>query len=1060
MIAECNPTLGGRARGWRAGNPEPTSSTIHAMIFTPASRIFGDSWRSRRNSCIMRQTPMLNSARAMMTAALAVAIAAAADEPGPALDEIFRDPPMEVRPSGYWWWLYNNVDKASITRDLEEFRDKGMGAVLLVCSGNWSASPVPHGPQFLSDEWNGLFLHALDEARRLGLKVDMNIAPGWNMGGPWVTPETACRWFLQSETTLEGPQKFAGKLPLPAVNDGYTDKPQLGVAKQVRVPMEKADYRDTSVVAFRIPPGVPQEKLINRRGDLGAKSARSDGSVFVPAEKVMSDPRQPWKASPDDVPIAAGEVVDLTSRLADDGTLNWDVPDGRWVLVRTGHRMTGAMLSVPLPGMEGLENDFLDRAGVEHFFKHTGKVLAELAGPHAGDTLRAFCSDSFEAGYPNWTANMPKHFRHYRGYDMTPYLPVLRGYVVDSAEISERFLHDYRKTIADCMADEHYRRFAELGEPYGIRVRAEPAGPSWSSTMCMDGLKNLGRVDFPQGEFWRKTFVVDGQNVAGKQTATAAHVYGLRTASAEALTSMGRDPAGRSIHWSAYPEIMKPLVDRAFCEGINNMVFHTMTAQKPQDGKPGYEYGAGTHFNPNVTWWAQTAGPWLDYVNRCQALLQRGFFVADVLYYNGDWVPNLAGPKRIDPDLGKGYDYDVCNEEVLLNRLSVDDRGRIVLPDGMSYRLLVLPGDTRMPAEVAIKIGDLVKAGATVVGPRPTSDPGLRNHPACDETVRAIAKELWGGVDGRTVFENQVGKGRVIEGRSLRGILTDDGVPPDFEVEGDKETFIDFIHRCDETADWYFVFNRKQRDEEVTLHFRQSGRRAEHWDPVTGEQRSLSESKAEDGRTRVPMKFGPHQSAFVVFRRGAPAGEGSNVVAHEAVRRIEGSWQVRFDPEWFYPVDGLTGDQAGGRFVFEGLPDWAARPEHAVKYFSGTAVYQKEFEVLEKPAAGGRYFLALGGVSVSARVKLNGVDLGVAWCHPWRVEATGALKPGLNRLEVEVVNTWQNRLIGDGFLPEGQRRTRTNMKHFYLQERRGKKINHPLMPSGLRGPVTLLRRME
>lgn len=830
----------------------------------------------------MNRSRILKSIRTITSVLLIIASASAA-EPVRSLGEEFDHPPMEVRPSGYWWWLYNNVDKASITRDLEEFRDKGLGAVLLVCSGNWSASPLPKGPQFLSDEWSGLFLHALDEARRLGLKIDMNVAPGWNMGGPWVTPETACRWFLQSEITLEGPQSFRSTLPLPEVNDGYADKPQLGVWHQLRVPMEKADYRDTSVVAFRVPEDAAAGRLKNRREDLKAKSARSDGSVFVPAEKVMANPRQPWRSSPDDVTINAGKVIDLTSRLGDDGSLEWDVPEGRWVVVRTGHRMTGAMLSVPLPGMEGLENDFLDPAGVEHFFQHTGRVLAKLAGDHAGSTLRAFCSDSFEAGYPNWTAKMPEHFRKYRGYDMTPYLPVLRGYIVGSAEVSERFLHDYRKTIADCMADEHYRRFAELSEACGMKIRAEAAGPSWSSTVCMDGLKNLGRVDFPQGEFWRKTFVVDGQNVAGKIVATASHIYGRRIAAAEALTSMGNDPEGRSIHWSAYPGILKPLLDRAFCEGINQMVFHTMTAQRPQDGKPGYEYGAGTHFNPNVTWWNQAAGPFLSYVNRCQALLQRRKFVADVLYYNGDWAPNLVGPKRIDPSLGKGYDCDVCNEEVLLTRLSVGDDGRLVLPDGMSYQLLVLPDETRMPAAVAEKIAALVKAGATVVGPKPTTDPGLLNHPDCDETVRKIADELWGDIDGKRKTELRSGKGRVIHGRTAREAPTEAGVPPDFEVEG--EGFIDFIHRRNPSADWYFVVNRDAATREVSLRFRQSGRAPELWDPLTGQRRPLPDHEVEDGRTHVPMSFGPHEPAFIVFRGEATDVEGRNITVLRCIER-------------------------------------------------------------------------------------------------------------------------------------------------------------------------------
>lgn len=967
------------------------------------------------------------------------------------LEEAFEAPPLEVRPSGYWWWLYNNVDKASITRDLEEFRDKGLGAVLMVCSSNWSGGKLPEGPEFLSEGWKELYLHALNEAKRLGLKVDINMAPGWNMGGPWVTPEKACRWYLQSETTLKGPQDFKGKLPLPGVNDGYNDKPLLGVYHQMRVPMEEADYRDTSVVAFRVPEGATAESIKNKRKDIWAKSARTDGNVFQLAEMVMGDPRQKWESDPQDVAVASKDVIDLTTKLAKDGSLDWQVPEGNWVVVRTGHRMTGAKLSVALPGMEGLENDFLDRAGVEHLFGHTGKKLAEWAGDHAGDTLRAFASDSFEAGYPNWTANMPKHFKNYRGYEMAPYLPVLRGYIVGTAEISERFLHDYRKTIADCMADEHYRRFAELSEPYGIKIRAESAGPSWSSTVSMDGLKNLGRVDFPQGEYWRKYFMDGGQNVAGKMTASAAHIYGKRTASAEAFTSMGNDPEGRSIHWSAYPEIMKPLVDIAFCEGINNTVFHTMTAQRPQDGKPGYEYGAGTHFNPNVTWWAQTTGPWLDYINRCQALLQRGLFVADVLYYNGDWAPNLVAAKRVDPRLGKGYDYDVCNEEVLLTRLSVDVKGHIVLPDGMSYRLLVLPEDTRMPAEVATKIAELVKAGATVVGPAPTTDPGLRNYPACDAVVQGVAASLWA--------KGETGKGRVFKNGgegSLRDILIKDGVFPDFEVSGQEDVFIDFIHRRDDEADWYFICNRNNKLEPVRLNFRQNGPAPEWWDPITGVKSKLTGLKIEGGRTQVSMKLGPHESGFVVFPREATGDIAHQVTGFQQVQTIDGSWKVSFDKEWFYPIKDLTGYQAGGVFVFQSLQDWSDHKAHAVKYFSGTARYTKDFEVKELDPEG-QYFLSLGAASVSAKVKLNGVDLGVAWCPPWQVEVTSALKKGANHLEIDVANNWQNRLVGDGLLEEDQRRTRTNVKYFYRQERRGEKIVHKLMPSGLHGPVTLQR---
>jgi len=957
----------------------------------------------------------------------------------------FLNPPDWAKPSGYWWWLNGNVDKEAITRDLEQFKAKGMGAVLLVSSGQWGGRMTAKGPPFLSNEWRDLYKHALNEAHRVGIKVDVNIAPGWNMGGPWVTPEKSCRWFLQSETTLKGPQKFSGKLPLPGARDGYDSPPQLGVRTYIDLPLDEVDYRDTAVVAFRTPAGGRPDP----REDLPAKSNRLDANCFIPAQQVMSQTLGPWRSSATDHPIQTDAVIDLTSKLKPDGTLNWEVPDGEWTVVRTGHRMTGAMLSVPMPGQGGLENDYLDRAGVELMFEKVGKILIADAGPLAGNTLRGFCSDSFECGYPNWTANLVQRFRQYRGYDPLPYMPVFRGWIVGSAEISDRFLYDYRKTVADCFADEHYGRFAELCHEQGLLTRCESAGPSWSGTMCMNGLKNLGRVDFPQGEFWRYThFIQDGQNMVGKQTASAAHIYGKRTASAEALTAAGRYYG----HWNASPKDLKPTVDIAFCEGINNCVFHTVTCQRPVDGKPGYEYGAGTHFNPNVTWWDQAAGPWLDYINRCQTLLQSGRFVADVLYYNGDWAPNLVGPKRVDEGLGPGYDYDVCNAEVLLTRLSVKD-GRLVLPDGMSYRLLVLPTSQRMPVEVIRKLDELVRAGATIVGPKPVSAPGLKNYPENDATVREIVKDLWGEIDGQSVLEIAAGRGRVFQGRSPREILNADGVPPDVEVAGAPDTFLDFIHRATPKAEIYFLANRNARPEKLDVTFRQTGRQPELWNPVSGDRRDLPEFTIKEDRTTVPLEFEPHGSMFVVFRRPATTNEGRNFARFDAIQEVKGPWTVSFEKEWFYPVDELDGSRKQGNFVFEELSNWSKHPVPAVKHFSGTAHYESEFSFRPGAEPNDRYWLNLGEVHVTAAVRVNGADLGVVWCAPWQVDVTDALRDGVNRLEVEVVNRWPNRLIGDGKLPEHQRRTRTNISRYYTPPRTGE---HPLLPSGLIGPVRIL----
>lgn len=966
------------------------------------------------------------------------------------LADKFVNPPMAAKPSCFWWWFNSLVDKEGITRDLEEFKDKGMGGVMLVCSGNgYGVAEMPRGPVFLSAEWRELYKHALKEADRLGLEVGLNFCGGgWCMGGAWITPQYNARWFVQSKLTLEGPQVYSDKLPLPDPREGYQGPHYGNVPHYMTWPKEKMDYRDNAIVAFREPDGAA-DLGVARLKSLDAKSNRADAGCFAAASSVMKSVQAPWASLPEDRPIPPGEVVDLTSKMKSDGSLEWKVPAGRWTIVRTGHVATGADVRCVLPEVGYvLEVDWLNPEALDLHFKNLGDILLGDAGKLVGKSVKYLHTDSFEDGYPNWTDALLKKFEKLRGYDPRPYLPVFAGKLVGSAEISDRFLHDYRKTVADLMADGSYGRLAELAGRNGLEIQGEAAGPSWSGTMCMDALKNLGRHQRPMGEFWQDDcLVVNGQNKVGKQTATAAHIYGRRTASAEAFTSCALP------HWGDSPASLKPTADRAFCEGINRFVFHTMTCTRPQDGLPGYEYGAGTHFNPNVTWWQQGAGPWLSYVNRCQALLQSGLFVADVLYYNGDVAPNLVGPKHVDPSLGKGYDYDVCNAEVLLTRLSVKD-GRLVLPDGMSYRLLVLPDTRRMPEEAVQKIRELVKAGATVVGPRPESDSGLKNYPKCDADVKQIAAELWGACDGQQVKQQTFGKGRVFWGKTLREILVADGVPSDFEHSG-KDTFIDFTHRTVDGTEVYFLANRNNRAEKVSCVFRVAGRQPELWDSVTGERRELPEFEQKDGRTVVPLEFEAQQSFFIVFKDELQKKKGTEVQGrrpvknfHEVkpVHELAGPWTVQFGSKWFY--DERPAGSA--EVMFEKLEDWAKRPEEAIKYYSGAATYLKVFDIHEIGNQKSKIYLSLGTVKELARVWLNGKDLGVVWCAPWRVDVTGVLKKEGNELKIEVVNLWPNRLIGDGKLPSVKRRTKTNVVKF-------SKGDHKLLESGLLGPVQILR---
>ena len=958
------------------------------------------------------------------------------------LGKLFISPPFSSRSSCYWWWFNGRVDKEGITRDLEEFRDKGIGEVIMINTGDGFV-PYPKGAKFLSDEWKEMYRHAMKEAKRLGIGVGVNLSSGWCMGGPWITPEFSGRWYLQSELVVNGPQKFSGTLPLPGNRTGYDHvfNPP-GYKKYIDLPLSQLDYRDTAIVAI---PDIEGNRISGLQANvLPAKANRKDMSNGSLAVNVMGPTLYPWENKPTDRPVPLAKVIDLTNKVDKDGNLNWDVPAGKWKIIRTGHRMTGSKLMIAQPEADGLSVDWYDKKGVDLQFENLGRVFLDEAAKVGAKPLY-FHDDSFEDGFPNWTTHILKYFKEYRGYDAAPYLPVLSGYIIGSAEISDRFLNDYRKTLADCMADRHYKHFADLCHKEGILVQNESAGPSRSGSICIDGLKNLGRSDFPMGEFWLgpkhedpstltddKAYGVSrldfGQNKVTKMVASAAHIYGKETVSAEAFTTMR--------HWLDYPGSLKQSLDRAFCEGVNRITIHATTSTRPSDGKPGYEYGAGTHINPNETWW-EKSGAFFDYVARSQHLLRAGKFVADVLFYNGDTAPNLPQQKHIDPRLGQGYDYDDCNEEVLLTRLSVRNK-RIVLPDGMSYRILVLPDNNKMPLAVITKIRDLVKAGATVIGPKPATDSGLKNYPKCDTELKSIANQLWGKIDGKKVRLNNYGSGRVFFGESIRNVLLNDGVQPDFEYSGSPEVWIDFIHRTLPEGEVYFITNRYGKTAMSTCTFRNS-RAPQIWDPVTAKMTHNVNFNLINGRVEIPLKFEAFQSFFIVF---ANTGEAevtkakSNYPILNKVKELTGAWQVAFDPKWGGPES----------IEFAKLQDWSKHANEGVKYYSGKAVYTKTFN-LDGPINSDSVYLDLGVVKNIADVTLNGKNLGIVWTAPWRIDISSALKEGENKLSIEVINLWPNRLIGDAALPPEKRLTNTNIKF---------KETDKLLPSGLLGPVVLM----
>jgi hypothetical protein len=768
---------------------------------------------------------------------------------------------------------------------------------------------------------------------------------------------------------------------------------------------------------------------------MALKALSNTVSGQAPTKEINGAVLRPLPLEEPGTAIAPASIVDLTARCTADGELEWEVPAGTWKILRTGFTLTGAITSWSSPTGVGFESDPLDAAAMEFQFANTAALLAEDAGPLAGHVFCSVQIDSWEINHPNWTAGLIDGFKKFRGYDPRPYLPTLSGQVVGDAETSDRFLYDYRKTVGDLVAENYFGRLSTLAASKGIVQQSEAGGVCSPKAMALDCLKNLGLCAIPMGEFWQDgTWVEANQNKNGKQTSSAAHLYGKRIAAAEAFTSF--------IHWVDSPSNLKPTADRAFCEGFNHF-FIFSSATRSEDGLPGTEFCAGTHFNRKITWWNQSRG-FNDYIARCSHLLQQGLFVGDVLFYNGDQCPNYVGPKHIDPSVGPGYDYDVCNSEIILTRLSVKD-GQIVLSDGMSYRVLVLPEYTTMPIEVLSKLKALVSAGMILIGPKPEKAPGLKDYPTCDQQVKAMANELWGDCDGKTVTEHAFGKGRVVWGKTVREVLATAGVQPDFTIaDAQPGAFLDWIHRSVDGTEIYFIANRCNRAEKATCTFRVQGKQPEIWDPVTGKQRDVVAFSHGDGLTTFPLTLTPHGSVFVVFTKQGSGGrvQGSgerNQASGVRGQELTGPWTVTFDPKLGGPTTPV---------IFNDLTDWTDQSDPGIKFYSGKATYRKIFDYPE-PRPLNPLFLSLGVVHNLAHVRLNGKDLGTVWCAPWQVDISKAIRAGSNDVEIDIINLWPNRLIGDGKLPPEKRLTQTNIDTFY-------KGDHKLLPSGLLGPVRIL----
>jgi hypothetical protein len=729
--------------------------------------------------------------------------------------------------------------------------------------------------------------------------------------------------------------------------------------------------------------------------------------------------------------IRRADVVDLTGRLRADGALEWTPPPGQWRVLRLGYSLIGTENHPASPEATGLEVDKLSRTHVHAYLTEYLDQYKDATGGLMGKRgLENMITDSWEAGVANWTDEMRSEFGARAGYDITPYLPVLTGRVVESAAASERFLWDFRKVVGDLTVDSHYAEISRLLHERGMRQYGESI--ERERRALGDGMAIKHLADVPMGAFWVRRAPNEAMPNYGidlRESASVAHLYGQNLVAAESLTANSATNG-----WIDSPRTLKPVADHMLALGLNQFVIHTSVHQPLVDAAPGLTLGPyGQHFNRNETW-AEQARAWISYLARSSYLLQQGRYVADIAYFYGEEAPITALFEDGTPtpsEVPEGYSFDFVNAPALVALLSVRD-GRLVTASGADYALLYLGGSSRkMTLGTARRLRELVRAGAVVVGPRPEGSPSLADDGA---KLDAVLDELW----GRAPATRGVGRGMVLGRSTLADALMALQVQPDLDYTNpDGKTKLMFVHRHLEDADIYFVTNRNARAETVDLSLRVAGREAEVWDADSG-RRDPASYRIERGRTTVPVSLDPDGALFVVLR--TPTSQAARVVP-EAVEvastTIEGPWRVRF------PADrGAPAQITLGR-----LASWADHEDPGVRFFSGTATYSRE---LDAPEAwfldGSQIWLDLGDVREVAEVSINGRELGTLWKRPYRVDITSALKPGGNRLEIHVTNLWPNRLIGD--LQPGATRYTFTVREVYQPD-------SPLLPSGMLGPVSV-----
>ncbi|MDN3688517.1 glycosyl hydrolase [Cyclobacterium jeungdonense] len=943
----------------------------------------------------------------------------------------FQTPPSYAYPNVYHWWLGGHVDSLRLKEEIHAFKEAGVSGFTIFEIGSRDTVLVGTGPEFLGEESLKTIQFAVEEAGKLGLEVGLNTASSWNAGGNWLTPEHAAKSIYQSKVNLSGGKNLKVTIPFPEIPE--TD-----------------------------PRG--RKRMI----EFGA-----DGKPVYAAEIALLA-----------IPEFSGESLADTSQIRDISEffnpeteiLDWEAPEGEWKIIRYVCSNSGENLILPSKYSAGPIVDHYDAEATAFHFNYIIDRLQSVLGDLRQTALKSLYMASYEARGFTWTPTLPEIFKAINGYEVKKLLPILFEEAEFSAETTANFRADFQRTLSELMIQNFYMKSKEVCHAHGLKNNSEAGGPGLPlHNVPVEPLKALGKgLDIPRGEFWinHGRYNEEGMDILRvvKEVSSAAHIYGLGIVEMEAFTSFQ--------HWQEGPFEMKPIGDRAFAEGMNKVVVHGSTHNPEGTGFPGIVYHAGTHYNDKRVWWPKIR-PFNEYLARISFILQEADFKADFLYYYGDTIPNYGGHKQGRFSPGAGYDYELVNSEILLG-LEVQD-GEIVNPrNGAKFRVLAMADEYEIHPEVLIKLKELAENGAVIMGPKPYEIAQRKIKPGMPN-MEGWLDDLWQPFNSQN-FES--GGPAIYNNADPSELLESMDLVPDFDYEDKGFYKLDYTHYQKEGLDFYFVVNTREEWVSRSVTFRQQGKVPEIWDPVSGQVVAASVYEQKEQGIVLPLTLAPYESKFVVFRPGSErdhfaqvlgAGfhppkmgflqeglaiweegifflqdaEGAREIHNSLLQtELDGAWEVFFPQGWGAPE----------KAVFPELTSWTDSEVEGIRYFSGTALYEKQFVHAMYPTdhPEARTYLDLGDLSHVAEVWLNGERLGITWTKPYRFDVTDQLLPGINTLKVEVANTWSNRITGDAL-------TGANYTQTHIGETNIKGISHirvpweeaPLIPSGLFGPVTL-----